>query len=293
MFRRHFAAALSVALVICFAFTGALAGSGDYSLPIDFSAGPVADPACRISGTEYQDPSIHVVIEQGTYEENTYWVARVSLSDPSQLRTYAPRDFRSLSEYPALFLAKKSNAVLAIDGDFISYAENGFYVRQGKAIVNQPTGKQDLLLIDDQGDFHPLSMAKKEDISAAMEQYNAINVLCFGPILAENGQPVYNRAYGEHYGADDEKQRMAIAQTGPLEYICVCTGHHSRGNRGMTLWEFADFLATFDPVVAYNLDGGDSTAMIFMGERINDADCDYYRDISDIVYFATGIQSEE
>lgn len=294
VFRKRFRIMLPFIFILCLSLlSGAAAESVSYSLPVDFSVGPKPDPAYRISGTEYLDPSLHVTVETGTYAGNTYWLARITVADASQLRTYAPRDFRSLSEYPALFLAKKANAVLAVNGDFIAYTENGFCLRQGKMIVNHPTGKQDLLLIDKKGDFYPLPMATADDIDAAMEQHDAVNILCFGPILAENGQPLYNRTYGDHYGADSEKQRMAIAQTGPLEYIVVCLGHHTRGSRGMTLWEFADFMASFDPIVAYNLDGGDSTALIFMGERVNDADCDYYRDISDIVYFATAVVPEE
>ena len=44
--------------------------------------------------------------------------------------------------------------------------------------------------------------------------------------------------------------------------------------------------------VAYNLDGGRSTTMVFCGEKINSTSASSSRDIADILYFASAWQGE-
>lgn len=58
-----------------------------YSLPVDFTPGAKPLPSNYLSETEYQDPSLHVMIENGRKDECDYWVARIKISHPSQLRT--------------------------------------------------------------------------------------------------------------------------------------------------------------------------------------------------------------
>lgn len=86
---------------------------------------------------------------------------------------------------------------------------------------------------------------------------------------------------------DKPRQRMCLAQVGPLEYLCIATAGPVRGSDGMTIEQFAAFVHSFGVQQAYNLDGGDSTMLIFHGEKINDVDNGTLREISDIVYFAS------
>ena len=80
---------------------------------------------------------------------------------------------------------------------------------------------------------------------------------------------------------------MCIAQVGPLEYKCICCGPPARGNSGMNLMEFARLVYSLGVETAYNLDGGDSTMMIFNGQKVNDPKSPDTRDIADIIYFAS------
>ena len=86
---------------------------------------------------------------------------------------------------------------------------------------------------------------------------------------------------------ESKRQRMCIAQTGPLEYMALCCAGPVRGSEGMDLLQFAQLAKEMGAVTAYNLDGGDSTMMIFDGQKINDKDNANTRDISDIIYFAS------
>ncbi|MBR1993480.1 MAG: phosphodiester glycosidase family protein [Firmicutes bacterium] len=55
----------------------------------------------------------------------------------------------------------------------------------------------------------------------------------------------------------------------------------------MTLRQFAELVGSLGVECAYNLDGGDSTMLIFNGEKVNDKGNQNTRDISDILYFAS------
>ena len=84
---------------------------------------------------------------------------------------------------------------------------------------------------------------------------------------------------------------IAVVQTGKLEYAIVTVGTKSKTS-GLTMQEFAEFVAEKcpDAILAYNLDGGGSTNVIFNNERIHrnpDA-----RKICDILYFASAATEE-
>ena len=257
-------------------------------LPWDYSPGKKLNSKYRVSDTEYTDPTISVKVESGRYRDTDYWLARIKIQDASQLRTAAADNFVGHVDMSGVRLAQRVNAVLAIDGDYFYYNGGaGFMVRQTNVIFDNPTGRQDILLIDDQGDFHIVHMPRKGQVSTVINDRRVINALCFGPGLTENGKVLYNDAYGSSYGADWKRQRMAICQTGHLEYLCVCTGSTLRGSAAMTLDEFARFVTSLGVQTAYNLDGGDSAMMVFCGKKYNDLTSTNLRNLSDIVYFAS------
>ena len=93
--------------------------------------------------------------------------------------------------------------------------------------------------------------------------------------------------------AQKKAARSCIAQIerGRMEYLIVVSeGPDESSGGGLTLVEFAAFVSTLGVQNAYNLDGGNSAALIFMGEKINAADNPYHRPLSDIIYFGSAVQ---
>ena len=58
----------------------------------------------------------------------------------------------------------------------------------------------------------------------------------------------------------------------------------------MTIRQFAKLVYSCGVQTAYNLDGGNSTMLIFNGEKLNDVDNPKARDIADIIYFASAAE---
>lgn len=281
-------------LVLCLSLLmlpAAMAEEKEPLLPIDFSAGMEPDPDFYLSDREYEDPTLHVVIEENRVDGCDYWVARIKIQDASQLRTMSAGGFDTSMSMKGTALAKRVNAVLAIDGDYYCYTGTGYILRQGEVYLDLLTGERDVLLIDEDGDFHVVHKPNAGEVSDTVNGKKVINAFYFGPILVENGE-VPEVVDGPNMAATERRQRMCLAQTGPLEYMVVCCEAPARGSSGMTLRQFAELVATLDVDIAYNLDGGDSTMLIFDGEKLNDVTSTSTRSICDIIYFASAYEEE-
>lgn len=281
-----------------------------YLLPIDFTSTGSKPKESGYTGLSYSDSTISVDIHDGTVNTAkgtcTYWYADIRVTDASQLRTMAATRsgaFDSAGELDSLRLAGRTNAVLAINGDFWSSSEKkglGYIIRQGTLYKNNlDTGGRyasrlmDVLLIDEDGDFIVLYQPEAGTIPATINGKRILNSFSFGPILVDNGNPVtdYNRAdRWIEMKSTDYRQRMCICQVEPLHYMVLCCAGPYSGNTAMTLSEFAKLAASLGVRTAYNLDGGDSTLLYFHGNRVNKFGSTSQRKLMDIIYFSSGEQ---
>lgn len=315
MLKKIFAAVLVLTLLLCAAAQATevvstakvTAASAEYvpgelpegvrSLPIDMSPGLPYNQANFSDPMTYSDPSLSVTIETGREDGCDWWVATIKVADPSQLRTASAGGFNSNAAMSGTGIARRMNAVLAIDGDYFCYTGRGFILRQGELYLNDlpavnDRNARDVLLVDANGDFHAFYKPEPGSIGTEIDGVPVVNAFFFGPILVDNGECVKNVS-GSDMAAKEGRQRMCIAQVGPLEYKAICCAPPARGNRGMTLEQFAKFVARQGVQVAYNLDGGDSCMMIVDGEKINDVRNPSTRKICDIIYFASAYEDPE
>lgn len=251
----------------------------------------------------YEDPSISVRTEYASlvpaYKAKTIQssITYITVADPSQVRTAMSYDDYSKRTYvKAEKLAAHVNAIAAVNGDFFKYHYNvGYVLRQGEFYRDKLNGKRDLLAIDDQGDFHAVYAATSEGVAQFMAALPAersiVNTFTLGPVLVENGKA---RSIKDTSVAESSEfqwcypqQRVAILQTGALSYAIVETYGKTDSSMGMTLQEFADYIAYLFPdcIMAYNLDGGGSTNVVVNGKRVHTTPGN--REISDILYFAS------
>ena len=301
-------------IIVALLCTCCFAACAETLEPLDMDScepGPVPQDASYISDTEYQDESISVKLYSGRYAQTDYVCAHVKISHPSQLRTATSNSsFRDTSEGTTRgrIIAEKVNAVVAINGDyFIKTDKCQVVLRQSQQVRNHADGHMDLLVIDMNGDLSVLPNCTKQYYKEFNDQNRSqlYNIFCFGPMIVQDGVSVIPAGYKNNsIGAQKSTQRSAIAQLGTLEYMLVSTnGPQSPGNKGMTLEEFAHVcedagkrLNENGCRIAYNMDGGNSAAMIFREmdpvkgtlqmKRVNSFDISE-RHLSDIIYFAT------
>ena len=270
--------------VFCLLAGAALAAA----LPWDFSPAPAANDANYLSDHEYQDDTLHVLIEDIQRDDSVYHVAHVQVADASQLRAgLSCEPGEEIKAVPSL-IAQANNAVVAINGDSYLFRSRGYAVRQGQTLRKSASTDLDLLVIDKAGDFHAVRKPTAKSIRSALEENDVAQCLAFGPVLVMDGQvqTVYN-TYG--FSAQDKSPRTAIGQVGPLSYVLVVADGRQENSRGVTHKQLAQMMGDLGCTVAFNLDGGGSSTLVFHGKVYNSLSEGGERKISDILYFGTGV----
>ena len=269
-----------------------LTGEGMVPLPIDTTPGYVPNKDCYLAdGLGYEDASLKVQVETIRAYETTIQIIRINVADPSQIRTAMAVNYGRTTTIVGPTIARRNNAVLAINGDFFSFHNRGYLIRQGKLYRDRPDGVFDVLIIDDKGDFHILPKATSETLAAY--QGVMVNTFNFGPGLVIDGKKTEVFEDNESTVPEKRTQRICIGQTGPLSYICIATeGPENKDSQGLTLPELAQVASDYGLINAYNLDGGSSSTVVLNNKKINALSTKKTRAIGDMLYFATAIPAE-
>lgn len=273
------------------------------ALPLEGPAPyPPLKSALSSDGLSYDDGTLKVKIEKGRENEtNIYWV-EVSVTDPSQLRTALAGGKGSQKNAQPISIARRANAVLALNGDFFTSHKSGVVYRQGQRLRNSPASTRDQLIIDENGDLHILAFSYrtgKQEIQRAFdtfqEKHQIRECFCFGPGLIIDGvTQQFNYREKVSCGYPTRAQRIIFCQTGPLEYLFLVTEGKEQNQPGFTVPECVELLEKRGGILqAYNLDGGNSSQIILCGEKINAAEYGKARDIADMICFATLVSQGE
>ncbi|MDD3213769.1 MAG: phosphodiester glycosidase family protein [Eubacteriales bacterium] len=100
------------------------------------------------------------------------------------------------------------------------------------------------------------------------EQYlfmGARDVISFGPILIRDGaiDARLENGYADH------EPRCAIGMIAPYHYVSIVVEGRHEGSAGCGLKRIAERMLELGVTEAINLDGGQTAAMIFMGQQLN------------------------
>ena len=270
-------------------------------LPIDFTGGYAPQADGYKSETVYEDPTIRVSIEykdasayiHGYHGRDAgYWVVDILSGDASQLRTASAVSFETDYSAPVEQIAEEVNAVVAFNGDYVTRLNEGLIIRQGTTFRDKLKGKRDVLLIDEDGDFHVYHLPKKGEVGDTVDGKNVINAFYFGPILVENGEALKKMPDFQYLRPEKNYARLAICQVGHLHYKMILTTMEQDYTLGLQLKDFAQLCADEGVQTAYNLDGGLSTSLYFNHQRINGQKKVNFREIPDIVYFVSAWNGE-
>lgn len=268
-----------------------------YTLPMDLSPAPTPNPA-GFTEDSYEDATISVKCWRERIElpEKTVTAnfADVTIAHPTQLRmAFAGGSYGTRKRTYASKMAADNNAVIAINADFYNCRTNGLIIRQGTLYRKKCSGF-DTLFIDSNGDFTVMNDFYSINSGFLSENtiYQAIN---FGPVIVQDGQAVKKLKDFNSVacGPRANNPRTAIGQLGKLHYLICAIDGRSDISSGTTTNELAVIMADKGCQVAYNLDGGQSTTMVFHNRLYNVVSDGGERNMSDILYFASAIPESE
>lgn len=176
--------------------------------------------------------------------------------------------------------AKKHNVVFAMNTDYYTYRvavnnsrHTGVVIRDGRILYDDPyTEKQvtnsmfpnlDMLAFMPDGSlevYHSWEKTAQQFIDEGVQ-----TVYSFGPYLLQDGK-ISERAYNS---SDSKNPRCAIGMVEPGHYVAImCEGRLKR-SAGVTVSYLAKLMRAKGCQVAFNMDGGQTAVMIFMGKQLN------------------------
>lgn len=229
-------------------------------------------------------------------DQITYFVADVVLKDASSLRTaFADNSFGTNITENTSEIASSNNAIFAINGDYYGFRNDGVIIRNGTLYRDDPV--RDAMALFKDGTMQTYS--EEEVSSSDLLAQGAANTLSFGPILIQDGKitsDFSNVKIDTNFGnrsIQNANPRTAVGMIAPNHYVFVVVDGRSEGySRGMTLTELANVMSDLGATEAYNLDGGGSSTMYFMGRVVNNPQGkNQERGVSDILYIKEGATS--
>jgi exopolysaccharide biosynthesis protein len=239
------------------------------------------------------DTQIHIKkVESGSGSDKiTYFVADVQLADASILQSaFAKNAFgRNITEDTSA-IAAKNDAIFAINGDYYGFRNDGVIIRGGTLYRDEPA--RDALALFANGTIKSYNEEKLPSSDLLAE--GVTDTYSFGPILVKGGvvagdfdKVVIDTNFGNR-SIQGSNPRTGIGMIAPNHYVfIVVDGRKDNYSKGMTLSEFANVFAEHGASVAYNLDGGGSSTMYFMGRVVNNPlGKQQERGVSDIIYIA-------
>lgn len=236
--------------------------------------------------TEYHDDQIDIVLTTMRVENTTVYVADVQLADISLLKTALAGNTyaRNLTETTSV-QAANAGAILAINGDYYGAQERGYVLRNGVLYRASAQSGTDALVIGADGNFRIIT--EGETSADTLVREGAWQVLTFGPALVKDGQ-VTVRSSDEVGRAMTSNPRTAIGQISEGHYLLVVSDGRTKESTGLSLRQLAELMQSLGAQIAYNLDGGGSSTMVFQGRVVNNPTTNgrsiRERSVSDIVY---------
>ncbi len=240
----------------------------------------------------YKSRDLSVVIEQREMAQPhlRYFVAHIRTRGEQRIRFgYGDGKAPGAGRFKPYIIARKYQAVFAQNADFFIEPENpkGVVMRGGKAYADEKDA--DTLAVLPDGS---LQVFRKGEINAkellAMGVEDAVS---FGPALVVDGAMAERL---DRARLSSRNPRSGLGMIKPGHFVSIVVDGRMEGfSAGATLVEFAQMFLDEGCLVAYNMDGGMSSGMVFMGDSCNthaynpEENVHGQRPVPDIFYFGT------
>lgn len=231
----------------------------------------------------YLDPQTSITITKERYFESDCYIAHIITSDPLVLKcAFAKGEYNHhqvMSEVMA-----DNNAILMINGDFGDSANGGPLpiVKEGKIIteVNPPIRGKRTIGLNMEGHFYEV----KGKLRWEIQENHLRHTWTFNSgFTIINGERIIKGDGGKH-------PRTFIGEVlrddGKLEYYLVVVDGRRADSRGFCHDDESALLFEKGCYIAYNLDGGGSSEMMFDGKILNIPSDGHERKDHDFIYIA-------
>lgn len=202
-----------------------------------------------------------------------YYVADVKLSDATELQSaFAKNKFGTNIIDIVSSMAQDHKAIFAINGDYYGFRKDGIIIRNGVLYRDVPA-REGLAIYKDG------SMKVYNETTTSGDELlkdGVWNTLSFGPVLLDDGNVIsgidsveVDTNLGNH-SIQGNQPRTGIGIISNNHFVFIVADGRTPGySSGVTMTQFAQIFKDLGCTTAYNLDGGGSSDMYFMGNVIN------------------------
>lgn len=218
----------------------------------------------------YSSPNVSISIEKKTVtvgsSQVNYTIADIYLADITCFQTALAQDTYGTGYKDSIAnMAEENNAILATNGDYYSFSKEGVVIRNGVVYRTSVTDADVCVLYYD-GTMKTFA-GSEFDIDQAITD-GAYQAWTFGPsLLDESGNSISE--FDASKRLQGKNPRTAIGYYEPGHYCLVTIDGREEDSAGMTLSDMSTLFKELGCTVAYNLDGGKSSVMVYEGEIIN------------------------
>ena len=218
-----------------------------------------------VTENSYTSPDVSITVDEVNEENLTYYVADIYVRDITCFQTALANNtygsgFRDSIEDMAVL----NSALLAVNGDYYGNTSEGVVIRNGMIYRANPTDCDVCVLYYD-GTMKVMS-GDSFDLEDAIED-GAWQAWTFGPALLDTGgQPI--ASFSSTKRIISANPRTAIGYYEPGHYCLVVVDGRGE-SAGISLPRLSQLFYDLGCTAAYNLDGGNSSIMVWQDAVIN------------------------
>lgn len=236
--------------------------------------GIFTDSGTEITSDSYRSENLCITVknvthtkgENGSKYDQSYYIVHVYVRYIDSVQSVFAQDTYGDNILEGFMpMVERTGALTAINTDFYGYGRHlkGLLIRNGILYGDQPDDEYDILILNEDGTFDMYPAGTCPDPSVLMER-GAWHSFSFGPILIRDGKKMSS------YSQDDRDPRTCIGIVEPGHYVfAVCDGRQDNYAKGYNYKGMAEILLSEGCVAAYNLDGGGSSQLSFLGKLTN------------------------
>lgn len=272
-------------MVLCLIFTSCHAA--ELPSPIVFPSsnspefdGPFLDKGSQpvYDATSYKSENISLNISSFRYENSDVYVVDLYVRTLDFLcRSFKNDDWQGGTLKVAAH-AEQSGALLAITGDSSAVFKNGLIVGNGILRKSSRNNKRDLGILWRDGSFNVYKGTEVTSLDLFARSDEIWQTFLFGPYLLdrETGHAMTSKQL-TNAGVSPVNPRSIFGYYEPGHYCLVLVDGRKTAsklekkakNRGITIEQTSQLMEEIGVTQAYNLDGGQSAQLVFLGESIS------------------------
>lgn len=230
------------------------------------------DNTVTVTENSYRSGRVSITLTEKKFAGAVCHVADIYLCDIGNYgTTFAKGKFgKNISEsIPAM--AERGNAILAVNGDYYGTHSKSYLVRNGMLYYDAKADDDICILYADGRMETYFENEFNKDAVTAQGPWQAWG---FGPKLMEDGKalfdPVGDDGFSFNSSVKGKNPRTAIGYYEPGHYCLVMVDGRSDNSSGLSMNELAEFMESLGCTDAFNLDGGQTSMMIFNGRIIGE-----------------------